>query len=264
VLPLSGTIANSGTINLSSAGATTVLQLIQNGITLQGGGQVILSDNSGNVISGTLPSVTLTNADNAMLGAGNLGGGSLTLINGGTITANGVNALVIDTGSNVVANSGTIAATGLGGLQILGSIANYGLLFANGSSILIGGDVSGSGHVELNGSATVEFGGLSSNAITLDAGATGVIVFDHSVGFSGTISGLNADDQLDLRDVQFGANTTLSYAADGSGGGVLTISDGVHSTQLHLIGAYQASDFNLASDGKGGVLLTNHVGDLFV
>ena len=38
LLPLSGTIDNSGTISLGSTGGATVLQLIQYGVTLQGGG----------------------------------------------------------------------------------------------------------------------------------------------------------------------------------------------------------------------------------
>jgi hypothetical protein len=257
VMPMSGTVTNSGTISLASTGQSTVLQLIQNGITLQGGGHVVLSDSAGNEISGTLPSVTFNNVDNVISGAGNLGGGSMSLANGGTIIADGVNALVIDTGTNAVVNTGTIEATGLGGLQVAGAVDNSGVILDQSSSITVGGDLSGSGHVELSGTATVEFGGQSSNDIALDANATGLIVFDHSAGFSGTISGLNGDDQLDLRDLQFGANTTMAYADDGQGGGVLTISDGVQSVQLHLHGAYQLGDFTLGSDGQGGSLLTN-------
>jgi hypothetical protein len=255
MLPLSGTIDNSGTIIVGSTGSATLLQLIQNGITLQGGGSVVMSDSSGSEISGTLPTVTLTNVDNTISGAGNLGGGSLTLINGGTILADGVNALIIDTGSNVVTNSGTIAASGLGGLQIAGGIANDGLLLANGSSILIGGDVSGSGHVELSGSSSVEFVGGSTNAVALDGGATGLIVFDHSSSFTGSISGLNGDDRLDLRDLAFSADATLSYTDDGAGGGVLTVSDGARSVQLHLLGSYDATHFTLGADGQGGLTI---------
>jgi len=97
MLPLSGTIDNSGTISLAGNSATTVLELIQNGITLQGGGHVVMSDSSSNEIVGSLPSVTFTNVDNVISGAGNIGGGSLTLTNGGTINADGTNALLIDT-----------------------------------------------------------------------------------------------------------------------------------------------------------------------
>ena len=87
MLPLSGIINNTGTIALDSAGNTTALELIQSGITLQGGGQVILSDNDQNFISGAFPGVTLTNVDNTISGAGQLGDWQTMLINQGTIVA---------------------------------------------------------------------------------------------------------------------------------------------------------------------------------
>ena len=46
ILPLSGIIDNTGTIELNSTGSETDLELIEHGITLQGHGQVILSDSS--------------------------------------------------------------------------------------------------------------------------------------------------------------------------------------------------------------------------
>ena len=52
------------------AGNGTELELIQHGITLQGGGQLTLSDSGANAIFGTDPSVTLTNVDNTISGAG--------------------------------------------------------------------------------------------------------------------------------------------------------------------------------------------------
>src|SRR5262249_51859032 len=145
MLPLSGTIDNSGTIALNSDGASTELELIRYGITLQGGGHVILSDNCGNLITGTAADVDLTNVDNTISGAGAIGGGQLTLINQGTIIADGANALVIDTGSVAIDNSGTLEATGAGRLIIAGDVANSGELWANGGMIVIGGAVSGTG-----------------------------------------------------------------------------------------------------------------------
>jgi hypothetical protein len=115
LLPLSGMIDNAGTIALDAAARDTHLQLIQNGVTLQGGGELILSDSAHNFISGSLPGVTLTNVDNTISGAGQLGAGQMTLVNDGTIVATGFHALVIDTGANVVANSGTLAVAGAAG-----------------------------------------------------------------------------------------------------------------------------------------------------
>jgi hypothetical protein len=262
LLPLSGVIDNSGTIALHGKGEATTLQLIENGITLQGGGSLTLSDSAYNVITGSVSGVTFTNVDNVISGAGQLGAGSLTLVNGGTINADGTNALVIDTGSNLVTNSGTIEATGLGGLEIVGSIANSGLVWANGGNVTVGGDITGGGDLRISGSATLELGGSDANGVILDANATGVLVLDDVTGFNGAISGLNGNDQVDLRDVAFGSSTTMSYADDGAGGGVLTITDGANSVQLKLVGSYQLSDFSLGSDGHGGSLLVNHAGGI--
>src|SRR5437773_12473572 len=110
-----------------------------------------MSDSSANEIVGSLSSVTFTNVDNVISGAANIGAGSLTRVNSGSIVADGVNALVIDTGSNMVTNSGTLESTGSGGLQILGALENNGLILAQAGSVTIGGNLSGSGHVEIGG-----------------------------------------------------------------------------------------------------------------
>ena len=153
ILPLSGTIDNTGTIELNSTGNETDLQLIEHGITLEGAGQVILSDSSENVITGTVSDVTLTNVDNTISGAGHLGDGVMILVNQGTIIATGTNSLEIDTGANTIVNSGTLEATGSGGLVIDSNVQNSGLLWANGANITLHGSVTGSGTALLDGAA---------------------------------------------------------------------------------------------------------------
>ena len=74
MLPMSGIVNNTGTIALNSTGNETHLELIEHGITLQGGGHVTLSDSDENLNLRYHPSVTLTNVDNTMSGAGQLGG----------------------------------------------------------------------------------------------------------------------------------------------------------------------------------------------
>ena len=63
-----------------------------------GGGHVDLSDSSGNVITGTVFDLKLTDVDNIISGAGHLGDGVMMLVNQGTIIASGINSLDIDTG----------------------------------------------------------------------------------------------------------------------------------------------------------------------
>ncbi|RWA69479.1 MAG: tandem-95 repeat protein [Mesorhizobium sp.] len=262
LLPLSGTVNNSGTISLDSTGSETLLQVIQHGVTLEGGGQLVLSDSAFNIISGTGPDVTLTNVDNTISGAGQLGDGMLGLDNRGTIIASGSNALVIDTGGSVVANSGTLEATGSGGLVIAGGVANSGMLEANGGNIVIHGAVTGDGDATIGNLSKLEFGGASSTDVTFAQNAAGTLELDDSFDYSGLIGGITNDDKLDLNDISFGAGTTVSYQAsqDGSGG-TLTVSDGAHNATLHLLGTYDASGFKLADDGEGHTVVTYNPAD---
>jgi VCBS repeat-containing protein len=187
LLPLGGVINNAGTIALDSAGSETHLQLIQYGVTLQGGGQLILSDSGQNFISGTIPSVTLTNVDNTISGAGHLGAGQMTLVNDGTIVATGLHALVIDTGANVVTNTGTLEATGGGGLIVNSDVANSGLIWAHGGNIMINGAVTGFGTAMISGAATLGFGAASSADITFAADAAGTLTLKDAADFTGKL-----------------------------------------------------------------------------
>jgi len=194
----------------------------------------------------------LTNHDNTISGAGQLGGGLLTLNNQGTIIATGTHALVIDTGANTTANSGTLEATGSGGLTITGTLANSGLLWANGGNITINGQVTGTGDATIGNLSKVEFGAASSTDVTFAQNAAGMLQLDDSFDFSGKIGGITNDDKIDLGDILFGAGTSAAYQADSTGdGGTLTVSDGTHNTTLHLLGIFDAHNFTLVDDGAG-------------
>ncbi|MBR0717254.1 S-layer family protein [Bradyrhizobium liaoningense] len=259
ILPLSGTIDNAGTIELNSTGAETDLQLVEHGILLEGGGQVILSDNSENTVNGAASDVTLTNVDNTIAGAGHLGAGTMILVNQGTIVATGANVLEIDTGGNTVVNSGTLEATGSGGLVIDSNVDNSGLLWAHGANITLNGSVSGSGTALMDGVATFEFGAASSANVALEAAATGTIVLHDSFDFSGIVSGFDGDDHLDLLDVAFGAGTTASYIANQAGtGGTLSVTDGVHTANITLLGQYDPAGFQAEADKNTGTLISYH------
>ena len=137
VLPLDGTIDNTGTIALNSSGDHTELQIIGDGVTLEGGGQLTLSDSSANTIVGTAPNDTLTNIDNTIAGAGQIGSGdgTLTLVNEahGTIEANVAGStLTLETGT-IITNDGVLEALNGGTLQILDPV------IGSGSAIIAGG-----------------------------------------------------------------------------------------------------------------------------
>ena len=252
ILPLSGVVENTGTITLDSTGAGTEIQIVQHGITLEGGGSLRLSDSSANVVNGTSSDVVFTNIDNTISGAGHLGEGQLTLVNHGTIIASGANALEIDTGANVVFNSGTLEATGTGGLAIDSNLWNTGVLWANNGNITVEGNVSGDGSAVIDGVAAIELGGLFAETITIDPSAAGTLVFDHAGKFSGAVVGFNDNDQLHLTDIA-AVNATLNYTPNAAGtGGILSVSDGTHTANIQLQGQYAADDFHSAADPTGG------------
>ncbi|WP_456794092.1 VCBS domain-containing protein [Bradyrhizobium sp. USDA 4506] len=251
ILPLSGVIHNTGTIALNSTGDETDLQLIGHGLTLDGGGQVTLSDSSGNFIAGS----TLTNVDNTISGAGHLGAGQMALINEGTIIATGTNSLDIDTGASSVINSGTLEATGSGGLVIHNDVVNDGVLWANGGNLTVEGNVSGTGSAIISGGATLEFAAASSENVAFAAGSSGTLALEHAFDFSGIVSGVTSDTHLDLLEFNL-ATTTLNYTANAAGnGGTLSVTDGAHTASIILLGQYDPAGFHTEADNAAGTMI---------
>ena len=264
MLPLSGHIHNTGVIALDSTGDETDLQLIENGVTLDGGGQIVLSDSDANIIAGTSSTVTLNNEDNTISGAGQLGNGELSLTNAGTIDATGVHLLTINTGSNIVFNSGTLEASGAGGLRVASSIANSGVLWANAAYITVQGEVSGSGIAKIDGAGTIDFEASSTANVVFGSAAAGTLKLGDAFHFNGTIFGFTGSDTIDLADLS-SATASLSYSENpAGGGGTLTISDGSHSLELSLVGAYSADNFSLVADHAKGTVVSYVPHDLIV
>src|SRR5262249_19711363 len=259
LLPLGGIINNAGTIALDSAGGETHLQLIQYGIALHGGGQLMLSDSGQNFISGTSASVTLTNVDNTISGAGQLGAGQMTLVNDGTIVATGLHALVIDTGANIVTNTGTLEATGSGGLIVNSEVANSGVIWAHGGSITINGAVTGPGSALINGVATLGFGAASSVDITFAADAAGTLTLKDVADFTGMISGFSSNDQIDLTNISYSIASTYNATYSSSTNiTTLVITDGASTGAIKLVGDYTTNTaWHFSGDGHGGKLVTD-------
>jgi VCBS repeat-containing protein len=257
ILPLSGVVNNTGTIALDSTGSETDLELIQHGITLQGDGALTLSDTSANVIFGTDPSVTFTNVDNIISGAGQLGEGQMTLVNEGTIDATGANALVVDTGSNVITNSGVLEATGTGGLIVNSAVANSGSLLANSGNLTFNGAVTGNGSATISGAATLEFAAASAENVNFAAGSTGTLKLDDSAAFTGSVSGLTTTTYIDLADLSWAEGQMVASFSGDASGGKLTVSDGTHSDTINLAGDYTQSGWTLSQDSHGNTLVVD-------
>src|SRR5262249_11487282 len=79
-LTLAGTINNTGIIAIDASTSATTLS-ISGTVTLEGGGEVVLSDSSFNTIDGSAVGAVLDNLGNTIFGAGSIGGSDLTLTN---------------------------------------------------------------------------------------------------------------------------------------------------------------------------------------
>lgn len=176
-LNASSSIANSGTIQLSSLGSNTSLQITGNVVTT-GRGKIILGTTGPNYIVGASGTGTevLTNA-NTIQGVGNIGNGLMGLVNSGTINANSsVGNLFIDVSAANFSNTGTLETTTGGNLTIQGpanSFTNYnastntltgGTYTANSGNIYFAGSTSGI--VTLAARLTEEFNGQVINTTT--------------------------------------------------------------------------------------------------
>jgi hypothetical protein len=237
-------------ITLNSSGDQTELQIVGDGLTLQGGGQLVLSDSPANVIVGTTSTTTLTNVDNTISGAGQigLGDGNLTLVNEahGTIDANAAGGtLIVDTG-HTVTNAGLLEAS-------------------NGGTLLIEDAVNGSGSAcaVING-GTLDFGASSNVNVTFNNGAGtatyGELVLGNPENFCGQISGFTGtgpdaahSDSIDLKGINYNSgHFSETYSALT---GALTVTDGSETAHLTFEGFDGTLSF--ASDGKGGTIITD-------
>ncbi|AZD34229.1 T1SS secreted agglutinin RTX [Pseudomonas chlororaphis subsp. aurantiaca] len=261
IMPFGGSIDNSGSIELGSAGNETSLEILFRGATLTGGGQVLLSDNAQNVIFGGSADTVLTNVDNRISGAGQLGAGQMILANAGLILASGLNSLVLDTGTHTISNSGVLESTGTGGMTVASTVENTGHLWANGGDLHLLADVTGNGSATIDGDASLTFAGAAHSSVAFHGEGAGslVIAQAEAAGSLVGILGLESDDLLTFGDLAFGANTQLSYTANTSGaGGLLTVDDGAHRAEVNLLGHYSAEDFQVTDGGEAGTQVSYH------
>jgi hypothetical protein len=147
-------------------------------------------------------------------------GGFVTALHGGIIEAEQVASTI--TGA-VVTNAGTIGAEGAN-LTIIGDVTNTGTLDANNAALVIDGAVSG-GKATIEGTGEIEFGGASAAHVTFAAANSDAILkLDDPSAFTGKVSGFTTGDYIDLTNINFADNPTLSYSTKTH---VLTVTDSV-------------------------------------
>ncbi len=201
----SGTIHNTGLIEIDSTGSSTYLRPTDGTLTLTGGGTIRLSDSANNWIYRQTSDGALLNVDNVIEGAGNLSWSSLAtpITNQHLIIANQSNSLTLQPSSALFTNEGELRAEAGGTLQMnSGTYDNTGGLIEaragsavqlNGSAIITGGtldtqddglievtgstpeinDLSNSGHIRINNNRTMRASGTIHNTGLIELDSTG-------------------------------------------------------------------------------------------
>ncbi len=235
VVNIAGTIINSATINVIDTGDSAALQL-SGDTTLSGHGTITLSSSSTNTayltnypFVSTAP--TLTNVDNTIQGAGNIGGnGGLIVINEGTVDAN-VSGGTLSITTNAFTNTGTLQATNGGILSIQSTINNVGGTISSGPGATVDLLNLGAGTVIYGGTLNSNGGSLAAANVVLDGstfapmtiqgtltvGDTSTVYINGSIINQGTIA-VNALTAGTVLYVPSGETATLT------GGGFVKLS----------------------------------------
>ena len=194
----------SGLVNISGAGAAfsmTTLSVgsFQSGSSTTGGvGNLVVSDGGYVSVAKTLTLNDYASADTNLKetfsGGISLNGGSLEI--GGNKGGLAANTLQIDSGG-LLSGHGVIA----GGNNFNVTISKGGKIEAKDGLVVISGNVSGSGTIQIDNGATVEIVGLELDKnlnVTFQSGGTGKLILDSPRAFQGRITGLTDGDQIVL------------------------------------------------------------------
>ena len=175
--------------------------------------------------------------------------GLVTALHGAMIEAEQGSSTI--TGA-LVTNAGTIGAEGAN-LTIIGDVTNTGTLDANNATLVVDGTVSG-GKATLEGTGEIEFGGPSSANTTFAANSDAILKLDAPSAFTGTVSGLTTGDYIDLTNINFADNPTLSYSSKTH---VLTVTDNISDVTDSITFKGAVGSFSAQSDGSGGTFITD-------
>ncbi len=276
IFEVAGTVSNSGTIILNVTTGNNVVLQMNNVVTLTGGGTVtLLKTSSGTPILNNTNAGALTNVNNTIQGAGQIGNNGLILTNqvGGVINANDPNGNALLINASNVTNQGLMEATATGVLQFNVAVsnqnANIKAIGNNASVELFNGTVIRGGTLTNSGST---FETSSSNGVTLDGSSQGplTLVGTYTEQLNSTtilVGTINNTGTL-LLNVTDGNNVVLQInnAVTLTGGGTVTLSKGSSGTPiLNNTNAGALTNVNNLIQGAGqignnGLILTNQVG----
>jgi len=257
---LTGTINNTGTIQVSAAGNTTSVTMAA-AVTLTGNGTVTLST-SGNgsaFLNSSGGTQTLTNVNNTLQGYGVIGQGTLIVVNqaGGVINANTSGNVSLSLNPPSLTNLGLLEASGGGTLNLQSTFFNAGgKILATGSNStvqFINGTVQA-------GTLTSASGGIlttpANDAFTLDGISLGTlniagtyVVANNATTFlTGTINNTGA-----IQVNALGNNTflTMSGPVNLTGAGSVTLTKGGNGTAALATGGGDQTLINVNNTLQG-------------
>ncbi len=260
-LVLSGYVSNSGRIILSAAADNSTLQ-INHTVTLAGGGTVTLSKTAAGVA--TLENYgygALTNVNNVIQGAGDIGGnsGGWSYTNGSAATVNASTGPITIDLPGAVTNQGVMEASGAGTLAISEAINNQSAnIEALGSAtveLLSGADIEG-GTLTANAGATMETAG--SATVRLDGGTSPVtIVGTYTAQDNSTtvVDGtLDNTGTIVLAAVADNVNLQFDHAVTLTGNGTVTLmKSGTGTPTLENYGYGALTNLNNLIQGAGDI-----------
>jgi hypothetical protein len=152
--------------------------------------------------------------------------------------------------AGAVRNAGTISAADGALLILSGSVTNWGIIAADGGTVKVDGEVSKAGTATIDGGA-LDIASTFAGKVMF-TGSTGVLELGRSQDFTGVVAGfsLSGGTSLDLDDIGFVDRNEATYAH-----GVLRVTDGVHTANIHLQGDYGGDTFVASSNQHGGVII---------
>ena len=255
-LSLTGTIQNAGTIKLLSSGSSTDLTVASGTVTLTGGGNVTLSDNTNNRITGA-SGTTLINANNTISGAGQIGAGLLLLDNRATISANSSGrTLTVNPAGTTSKNTGTLQATNGGTLRLdSATLTNTGgTIKATGASAI----VEFSNASVTGGTLSSDTGGLLRNVasgslftdVVLAPDSTLQILNGTSANFAGTFTNRGTLSLLSSGDT---TNFVISGNVTLDGSGTISLGDNAANQISASASTNRLTNANNTIQGSGNI-----------
>ena len=214
------------------------------------GGTLLIQSVIDNYLGSTNGTVEAANGSTVGLENATIIDGLVTIKNGGIIEG--------EQGSNLISgaavtNAGMLGAEGAN-LTVIGNVTNTsGTLDANNATLVVDGTVSG-GKATIEGTGESEFRGPSSASVTIGVSTDAILKLDNPSTFTGTVSGLGTGAYIDLTNINFADDPTLSYSSKSH---VLTVTDHVAGVTDTVTLKGTVGSFSDQSDGSGGTLITD-------